>query len=305
VFDPDAPPLSPLPGRQLEIVIAHLDQASYNHDQWYRNLVRVLVARLPPDDADLRRDAHQRCRFGQWYESDSIPALREQPAFIALGDAHRSMHDSARRLLQRVDHDLPISANDLDQFSNHLDHMRLELESLRRDLVEMARNRDPLTDARNRGSLLADLREQHALVRRGLQECALVMIDLDHFKAINDTHGHGMGDAVLRGVAQYLQANMRAYDHLYRYGGEEFLLCAPHTSAPQAAALAERLRAGLAELRIHASADDAGVGVTASFGVALLDGALTVEDGIEQADQAMYRAKEAGRNCVSADFARS
>ena len=298
VPDSAGPSIVPLSGQELRSAIAQLDQAIYNHEQWYKNLVRVLVARLPPDASDLRADAHQRCRFGQWYDSDAVGALRDQPAFVALGGAHERMHGSATRLLQRVEDELPISAGDLDQFNNLLDHMRLELESLRGDLAETAQNRDPLTEARNRAGMLSDLREQHALVRRGLQECTLAMIDIDHFKDVNDSYGHAMGDAVLKLIAQCLQADMRSFDRLYRYGGEEFLLCSPQTSVVVAASLAERLRSGVAEQRIQNGAGGQIVQVTASFGVAALDGTRPVEEAIERADEAMYRAKMAGRDRV-------
>jgi diguanylate cyclase len=298
--DPAGLSMSPLPGRELQTAIAQLDQAIYNHEQWYNNLVRVLVARLPPDASDLKIDAHHRCRFGQWYDSDAVGALRDQPSFVALGEAHKTMHTSATRLLQRVEDELPISAGELDHFTNILDHMRLELESLRRDLAETAENRDPLTDARNRASMLSYLREQHALVRRGLQECTLAMIDIDHFKEVNDRHGHATGDAVLRAIAQYLQANMRSYDHLYRYGGEEFLLCLPQTSSSVGIDLAERLRSGVAEQHVQNGTGGRTVRVTASFGVAALDGTRPVEEAIERADKAMYRAKTAGRDRVEA-----
>jgi len=288
---------SVLSGSDLRSAVAQLDQAIYNHDQWHKNLVRVLVSRLPPDAADLQPDAERRCRFGQWYDSDAVGALRGLASFVALGDAHRNMHASATHLLQRVEDDLPIPPRELDQFNNLLDHMRLELESLRRDLTDAAQNRDPLTDARNRASLLADLREQHALVRRGLQECSIAMIDVDHFKNVNDTYGHPTGDVVLTAIAHDLQANLRPYDRLYRYGGEEFLLCLPQTSLAESSGLAERLRAALASLVVPNGAGG-DIRVTASFGLAALDGTRPVEDSIQRSDAAMYRAKNAGRNRV-------
>lgn len=290
--------MSPFPARELPTAIAQLDQATYNHDQWYKGLIRVLVARLPPDAADLLPDAHERCRFGQWYYSEAVGDLRNVPAFVALGTAHELMHRRAAALLQRVEDDLPIATGDLDQFANSLDRMRLELESLRRELAEVAQNRDPLTETRNRVSLLGDLREQHALVRRGLQDCTLVMVDIDHFKAVNDRFGHAMGDTVLRDVAQSLKNGMRPYDRVYRYGGEEFLLCLPQTSVMEAAALTERLRAGVEERRVRDENTGTDVRVTASFGVAPLDAGSPIEDAIERADQALFRAKASGRNSV-------
>jgi diguanylate cyclase (GGDEF)-like protein len=293
----DDPVAHPISSHDLQSAVAQLDQAIYNHEQWHKNLVRVLVSRLPADAADLEPDADRRCRFGQWYDSNAVGVLRGLASFVALGEAHRRMHASATLLLQRVEDDLPIPPSELDQFNNVLDSMRLELESLRRELQDAVQNRDPLTDARSRASMLADLREQHALVRRGLQECTLVMIDLDHFKKVNDTYGHATGDEVLKAVAHGLQANLRPYDRLYRYGGEEFVLCAPQSTLVDIAGLAERLRAVVSALAVP---DGAGgqVQVTASFGVAALDGTQPVEVSLQRADVALYRAKTVGRDCV-------
>lgn len=95
--------------------------------------------------------------------------------FIAMGQAHEQLHKGAAVLLQRAADELAISANEFDQLNNALDRMRLEIQSLRRELVETAQNRDPLTGARNRASLISDLREQHALARRGVQQCGLAL----------------------------------------------------------------------------------------------------------------------------------
>jgi diguanylate cyclase (GGDEF)-like protein len=209
------------------------------------------------------------------------------------------MHRSATHLLQRVVSDLPISVGELDQFNNRLDQLRLELESLRRELTDALENRDPLTDARNRSTMLPDLREQQALVRRGLQVCTLVMIDLDDFKTVNDRYGHLAGDAVLRAIARCLERHMRSFDRLYRYGGEEFLLCTPQTSVADAVELAERLRAEIADLNITDGTGGQKIRTTASFGVSEFDDTLSVEEAIERADAAMYTAKAAGRNRVA------
>jgi diguanylate cyclase (GGDEF)-like protein len=286
--------------QQLQMAIAQLEQAIYNHEQWYKNLLRVLIARLPPDAPDLMPDAHHRCRFGQWYDSDAAGFLRDHPGFVAIGQAHEQMHRNATHLLQRVTYELPVSANDLDQFNNVLDRLRLELQSLRGELVEATHNRDPLTGARNRTSLLADLREQQALVRRGVLHCTLAMIDIDHFKDINDRYGHVAGDAVLASTAQCLHAHVRSYDRIYRYGGEEFLLCMPNTTVDAALEIAERLRIAVAAQQIRHGGSGPGLQITASFGIAALDTEGPVEESIDRADKSMYQAKTAGRNRVEA-----
>lgn len=287
-----------LSDQQVQLATTLLEQATYNHEQWHRGVLRVLVARLPPDPADLRVDAFRRCRFGQWFDSDAVGFLRPFAAFVALGDAHRRMHTNATELLQLVADDLPVSAPALDSFNNALDHLRLELQSLRDELAALMANRDPLTGAWGRATLLADLREQHALVQRAVQSSALAMIDLDHFKVVNDTFGHSVGDEVLRATSRRQRELIRPYDRLYRYGGEEFLLSMPHTGMEEARLIAERLRTGIAAVVITAEAGGGTIQVTASIGVSEIDAAASVEEAIDRADRALYRAKAAGRDRV-------
>jgi diguanylate cyclase (GGDEF)-like protein len=287
-----------LPQVQLQAILGQLDQALYNHEQWTKGLVRALVARLPADVTDLRPDAHHRCRFGQWIESGESEPLRQHPTFVALVQSHEQMHRQAAEMLRRGDEGLPVSAEEFDQFGNSLDRVRLEIQSLRRELSETLQNRDVLTGARNRVSLLSDLREQHALVRRGVQSCGLVMFDLDHFKKVNDQYGHLAGDAVLVSTVSCVQARLRPYDRIYRYGGEEFLITLPGSDLPTAIATTERLRVAVAEQADSAVTATRPRQVTASFGVTLLDGSATVEECIDRADRAMYAAKSGGRNRV-------
>ena len=284
--------------QQLQSIVAQLDQAIYSHDQWYKSLLRVLITHLPPEEADLLPDAHLHCRFGQWYGSEQASFIKDNPAFIALGDAHEKMHRSARKLLQRMSEGVPISPIEWDHFENTLDRVRLEFQSLRLDYSTIAKNRDPLTEAQTRGSMLVELREQNALVSRGRQDCALVMFDLDHFKRVNDEFGHAAGDAVLVSTVRSVKEVLREYDKIYRYGGEEFLICMPSTNLEEAGHVCERMRAAIAGQRIQHASSIEPLQVTASFGVAALSSRRTVEESIACADAAMYKAKSAGRNRV-------
>jgi diguanylate cyclase (GGDEF)-like protein len=143
--------------------------------------------------------------------------------------------------------------------------------------------------------MLAQLRKQQGLVRRNLHATCVAMIDLDHFKDVNDNFGHAAGDDVLSQSARYLMSQMRPYDAFFRYGGEEFLFCAPDTDIRQGWAMVERLRVGLAERAIDGQIRPP-IRVTASFGLAPLDPDIPVEQSIERADNALYAAKAAGRN---------
>jgi diguanylate cyclase (GGDEF)-like protein len=121
------------------------------------------------------------------------------------------------------------------------------------------------------------------------------LCDIDHFKAVNDRHGHLVGDTVLLAVAGRLISNLRPYDSIYRFGGEEFLIAFTETDAAQAVGIADRLRESLALMTVWVS-DAVQLSVTASFGLCLVDPAAPVETTIQRADEALYRAKREGRN---------
>jgi diguanylate cyclase (GGDEF)-like protein len=153
-----------------------------------------------------------------------------------------------------------------------------------------------LTGASSRIGMLTKLREQQALVKRKAQFCCLAMMDLDHFKTVNDTYGHIMGDRVLAGFVGQLKSQLRPYDMLFRFGGEEFLICLPNEDCKIGYAAVDRLRQSLADM--HFKDGSSSFHVTVSFGLTLLDPDVSVETSIERADKALYAAKSAGRNRV-------
>jgi diguanylate cyclase (GGDEF)-like protein len=157
---------------------------------------------------------------------------------------------------------------------------------------------DPLTRIANRQTVLTRVDEELARAARYRRPLSLILVDLDHFKRFNDSHGHAAGDAILRHVAQLLAANVRAVDLAGRYGGEEFLIVLPETDPDAAASLAEKLRriVGGSEIRLP---DNEVVSVTLSAGVAGGQGELLRLDAlIRDADAALYSAKALGRNQV-------
>ncbi len=158
---------------------------------------------------------------------------------------------------------------------------------------------DALTGLANRRRLMTRLEEEVQRARRFRTPLSVVMIDIDHFKQVNDTHGHAMGDEVLRNIGALLKAGVRATDLAARYGGEELTLILPHTDAPGAFQVAEALRQKFAELEHHL--DGISLSKTASMGVATRDGQTEVpsaEELLKHADEALYRAKQSGRNRV-------
>jgi diguanylate cyclase (GGDEF)-like protein len=159
---------------------------------------------------------------------------------------------------------------------------------------------DELTGLANRRLLRSDLDREIDRARRFLKPFALLAIDIDHFKYLNDRHGHPAGDAALREVARVLVSNVRKVDTVARVGGEEFMVLLPRTSAKQARAVAEKLRAAILQHPFAGGADQPGGALSISVGVAELQGNDDEhgESLIARADQTMYAAKHAGRNCV-------
>ncbi len=162
---------------------------------------------------------------------------------------------------------------------------------------------DSLTGLMNRRSMGAALQRLQTLRQRRPQPVTMVLVDIDHFKQLNDSHGHAVGDWALQAVADVLEIGVRDVDLLARWGGEEFLIALPDADLNAAAQVAERLRQNIAALRFPLRPSMKGGDVTeqqltATFGLAALSPQEAVEAAIHRADVALYQGKQGGRNRV-------
>ncbi len=165
-----------------------------------------------------------------------------------------------------------------------------------KEALRIQATRDPLTGVYNRGATLQRLDEElHRCARYG-HPLSLIMLDIDHFKKINDTYGHLVGDRVLERTAATMQKSIRSYDVLGRFGGEEFLVILPNADEQVAETVAERIRSAVASRPV--STGEAAVSVTVSAGTVTGIGRVPVDAFIQAADQALYQAKRKGRNRV-------
>ncbi|GIZ11963.1 GGDEF domain-containing protein [Pseudomonas sp. NCCP-436] len=180
-----------------------------------------------------------------------------------------------------------------------------QLESLLASLLYPLRNallyrsalqsalRDPLTNAGNRIAMDQALQREVDLARRNLHPLSLLMVDIDHFKSINDSYGHAMGDEVLKAIAQTLKSQLRNIDMVFRYGGEEFLILLSGTSREGAALVGERLRMAAMQMQDkHPELPE----VSISLGCASLLPGESADSLLRRADMALYVAKREGRN---------
>ena len=180
-------------------------------------------------------------------------------------------------------------------------HMLADLEAARMQLDVLA-TRDELTGIYNRRQFLVLADREWARCRRYDMGAALVMLDVDHFKRVNDLHGHLAGDLMLREIARAAAETLRHADFLGRFGGEEFILFLPHTDTLGALDVAERIRERVAAIKLEWRGQQ--INTTVSLGVATLGITHdTVGALIADADRALYTAKDAGRNCVRTPMA--
>lgn len=283
---------------QKQEALLLVDEALVAHQSWSTHLHRRLIAGLPPAQSDVSPDAHEACALGRWYRHmlrDPGQGIASLPGFQAVGQLHEQMHAHARSLLlappgaQRLLH--------YDQFAGVSSQLAQALRVLQRELLTLELSLDPLTGLPGRRDMDARLSVLHARMHDEARPAAIVMMDVDHFKRVNDRHGHVAGDAVLAWIGACVRTHLRARDVVFRYGGEEFLAMLADSSLDDACRVLERLRETMAQARIELPGGGE-VYITASFGVAACEPGVPVQEVVDRADRALYLAKQMGRNRV-------
>ncbi len=185
---------------------------------------------------------------------------------------------------------------------SHLEAIARELGSVIRLVLLVEESQrlattDGLTGLFNRRAFIDAMEREIARSDRCNTPCSVLVLDLDHFKAVNDTHGHASGDAVLAAVGSCLEKQGRSYDIIARWGGEEFIIALPSTAEADAKKVAERVRSTIAALEVANGAGER-IPLTVSIGVALRSSGERLDSLVDRADRAMYRAKVGGRDRV-------
>ena len=282
------------PERVLQ-ALQDLERIKSRHAGWMRDVHVDLVRRLNRDAGSAQ--APEPFDESMWHRGAHLDVLRGNPLIERIGIGLTTLAAAAADLATSADTSgrLPTEA-----FTSCLDEaleIAAGLQQLISETWNLLASIDPLTGLGNRPAMLRRLAIESDRHARENQPCCVAMLDLDYFKAVNDTHGHVVGDTVLRSVASLLAASVRPYDAVFRYGGEEFLLCLPNADLRTAWAIAERLRLKVAGWSIPI-AKGAELRTSVSTGIAPLSSAQSVEATLERADAALYAAKSRGRNCV-------
>lgn len=285
-----APPLVP------QDILRSLDAAIEEHGNWLTRLHRALVCGLAPEPEIVASDSETLSAFGRWHEAHRDDPLLNQAAFQELWETYVALHDEARRTVAMAEHGR-VDPEEYDRMAAQSDAFLAQARRIRDAFRKAVSDLDPLTGLSNRTTMTAELSAEYERAVRTDSPCCIALGDIDHFKKVNDTHGHGVGDQVLAAAAGRFLSRMRPYDLIYRYGGEEFLFCLPNADGETAATVLDRLRVALCDrpIPLEGGTD---VPVTASFGYARIDGDVPLKEVIEREDQALYRAKQNGRNRV-------
>ena len=263
---------------------------------WESRLFRESAIELPLRGVVCLRAS----AFGLWLNHKASLVFDEKRELSAISDAIARIDEGLLPQL-RSSQVTKLSLDDRRILMRSLQHEIEQIKFLLADMFDRANDlevgRDALTQLFNRRYLPAILKREIELSRRKGLSFAVVMLDVDHFKKVNDSHGHDAGDLVLQQVATLMTNRLRSADFLFRYGGEEFLLLLTEVDEENALKVAEKLRSCIAEAVVILPAEKT-LNITASLGVALSDGHPDYERIIQRADAALYEAKNTGRNRV-------
>lgn len=288
-------PLVMMPQNVLDGISA-IERAISQQTQWFKFWHEQVICNH--DLAGFDVNGVEDLPLGVWFKSDESKPFRNNPGFTVLGERLQEIVTQVQVFLGETADDAPHPVDSYTQFMNTLMDLNTQVQQLQNDAWRGLTRMDPLTGVRNRHEMMVELDVERERARRSASPCSVAMVDLDHFKVLNDTHGHMVGDQVLRQVSSLFAEQLRPYDMVYRYGGEEFLLCLPNTDMGTAAAVLNRLRVKISEAPLPFAKDGSDIFVTASFGVAEIDTVEHIVKSIERADMALYDVKRAGRNAV-------
>ena len=282
------------PGHILR-ALHELEQVMAAQAEWLKNWHVHLFACLDPENSPDGPPPSP--EFAPWCQGPRESALNQNPAVRDICDKLRVLRRQAVRIANTVRRTRVIPPTDYGRFMNTVLDFNTAVRQLQNDTWNRLANIDPLTGLGNRQAMLRKLRVECDRQARNRQPCCVALLDLDFFKDVNDTYGHAAGDIALRSVASLLAASIRPYDQVFRYGGEEFVLCLPNADARTAWAIVERLRLKVAGWSVPVK-NGQHVRLTVSAGVAPLDAEQGVDSALDTADTALYAAKRNGRNCV-------
>ncbi len=273
------------------------------HLDWLRQLTAAVSTR---DRTAMPEAHHERCEFGKWLHGEGAKLVRDRSHYTHLVEIHAAMHhvvDEIAGMIGRTSDSLPLYAL-MKKAENYSLDLGNEIAMLNSMVIMINYNKDPMTGALTRRSLERVMINQLEISRATETPFCVLMCDVDHFKEINDSHGHTVGDCAIVHFANALRGNLRQSDLMFRFGGDEFLLMLPSTSYQQGWEVAEKLRSAVGREVMPVGVK--ALTLRASFGLLEVCGSKTsfidsglVNNLIQECDQRLYLAKHRGRDQVA------
>lgn len=276
--------------------IRQLDEAAQAHVAWSQRVLRCAVLRTSPGEDVLAEDAHDRCTFGGWFQQcrERFDALDVEAA-LHLDEQHRLMHDAVRAICKGTLEGVTVDASVVDDFEQSQTSVLADLTFLKTQFQARSARLDALTGLPLRYGLEEEFDHCLAQTKRRGELTVVVMLDVDHFKRVNDEHGHTAGDLALQHIARLLISRCRSGELLFRYGGEEFLALLQAKDREAARQGAERLLQALRDIPLTLPNGHV-LDLRASAGLAVADTGESLADIVSRVDHALYAAKAAGRD---------
>ncbi len=278
--------------KEIDDTVRSLNQSTDAHFRWLVKILRFIDSRnvdLPEISSD---EAHLHCEFGHWLNTRLLEEREDTNFLLDINKKHIHVHQACRNLISAIEQHrqtndvFNLFEESLLAFTEALTHYKVHLLQLRTSY-------DALTGL----PLRRILDESFASMNKelGADGLYLLLLDIDHFKKVNDNYGHLNGDIVLRSLALNISNNIRRSESMYRYGGEEFIVVLHASNDQDAVAIAERLRRDIA--RLETIAGEHLIRVTFTGGLTRIHEGESLREVLERADIALYTGKEIGRNC--------
>jgi len=283
--------------KEAQAAFESLNFVIAEHAKWLVNWNKHIICDMPLSIEDLVEYAPDHCEFGLWLESEAAAFLKNLEMFQKVDFLHNRVHQLVNEMLKSRVQNVPITQQQFDVYLDTEKSFSMLLIDLRDEIYRLIFSFDYLTGTLTRQAIFHVLYMEQARINRYTDNSCVVMLDLDRFKAINDGHGHQVGDKVLLAVAEHFIEHLRPYDSIGRYGGEEFLICLPDVTQDEAKKTMGRISEDLSRLEINVN-QQLDLSVTVSIGIAPMFPGESMETVIEHADSALYQAKEQGRNRV-------
>jgi len=277
-------------------LVSELEKLRLEHILWLKTFNKQIICKIHDNNFNVE---HTACTFGQWYYSIKDKNLLENSDFKLLGINHQQLHKVSKNILDKHLNHKVISEKEYDNLIQTEINFLYLLDMIYCLLSSTIQSIDLLTKLPNRSLFTSLVSREHLKLTKGGEHDCIVFADIDHFKKINDTYGHIMGDVILKETAKILLSSLRKSDVVGRFGGEEFIVFLPKTDMIQAQEVIERARKSIESSYYKINEHkDKNINVTCSFGLTQFPMSQDLQTTIKKADEAMYMAKNKGRNRI-------